>query len=129
MKQFREQPVVSYGKRMLLVGFSVSDHNVTPELIYDALKNKHAKFDADGAPIRLQYQELESDEQYAARIRQEEYAVEVWEKEFRKHQEFLNQELAAKKQAKKDKDLKYKDPEYIDFLRKQAIMRERGYIE
>lgn len=74
------------------------------------------------------YQRYETQIEVNKRVHEEQRALDRWQSEY--NQWVADQELlkAAKKQKREARNDKYKDPQFIEFLRLQKIMIERGHI-
>lgn len=70
----------------------------------------------------------ETDVEMQTRIGEETRAKEKWENEKKEHEDLIAKLKADQEEEKKKRDEKFKDPEYIEFLRMQKKMKERGFV-
>ena len=70
----------------------------------------------------------ETDVQMQARINKEIQAKEKWEIKKKEHQDLVAKLKSHREEERKNRDEKFKDPEYIEFLRMQKKMKEKGFV-
>ena len=70
----------------------------------------------------------ETDVEMQARIDKETRAKEKWEIKKKEHEDLIVKLKADHEEEKKKRDEKFKNPEYIEFLRMQKKMKEKGFI-
>lgn len=70
----------------------------------------------------------ETDVEMQARIDKETRAKEKWEIKKKEHEDLIVKLKADHEEEKKKRDEKFKNPEYIEFLRMQKKMKEKGFV-
>ena len=86
-------------------------------------------FAGDDDYITICWNKYETPEQTTARHQAEIVKMKEWTDSIARVQQLIDAEQIAMKNAKKILDARYSDPEYIEYLRMQAKMKECGFIE
>jgi hypothetical protein len=105
-----------------------SIEDLTPEEIYEGLKAGGTLTCDYDENVHLSCNRVESEEEYSNRIHREKMMLARWtvaREDFRSKIAALEAKASAERQ---DKNNKYKDPEYIEYLRIQSKLKERGVI-
>ena len=92
-----------------------------------------ASFESDyDGDVFLVHEKMETQEEHDARVLKEERAVEQWQKEYaawlEANERTREEKIKKAREEKLARAEKYKNPEYIEFLRLQAKMKEQGFI-
>lgn len=130
--KFRPCPTVNTGRVSNTYSFDV-DTTPREDIIKILLNYQGAWFEAsyDG-DVFLMYDEEETMEQRDERVLNEQRAIEQWHKEYAEwleNNERIREEKTKKaEEERRSRAEKYKNPEFIEFLRLQAKMKEQGLI-
>lgn len=117
MKNFdpNKKPNVEYAKKLLEIEVDV-DSISKPELINLLETYPDGFFNTyNGEQIKFNYSRYETEFEYEKRIAQEKIDFGKWEEDYKKWQNI------------NDPDKKFKDPEYIEYLRLRKKIKEKGY--
>ena len=74
------------------------------------------------------WESQETEAQANARYEKEVEKMNKWNEDVDRINRLIDEERIAMKNAKKILDARYSDPEYIDYLRMQTKMKERGLV-
>ena len=83
----------------------------------------------DAYDITFNYQRPETNQEYDLRIKKEHEAVNKWQEEYNAFLQYQEEQHQKVKEEKKEKNKKYQDPEYVEFLRMKARMQSKGYVD
>lgn len=86
-------------------------------------------FIEDNSVVYICWTKDETIEEATTRHAAEVASMKEWTDSITRVQQLIDAEKLAMKNAKKILDSRYTDPEYIEFLRMQAKMKERGLVE
>lgn len=130
--KFRPCPTVNTDRVSKTYSFDV-DLYPKKDIIKILQNYPEAYFEVDyDGDVFLSYDEEETMEQRDERVLNEQRAVEQWQKEYAEwleNNERIREENAKKaEEERRSRAEKYKNPEFIEFLRLQAKMKEQGLI-
>jgi len=129
MKKFRKCPKVNKTRQAIhfCIDLDLTSREELIKLLVEAPNNYYFHSDYDGG-VFLKYSVKETDTQMKDRIAKESEQVLQWKQEYADWLAKQEEDKRAKAAAKEAYQAKFQDPEYIDFLRLQSKMKEKGYI-